>query len=446
MKRLTLPFALGLMLAGAGIAQTTLDPDEARLTAAQLLSTGQPRAAADITTVLIKRDNGDAPSLIVHAHAMRMLKRYGPAQKAARQAWRHADRDIEKYGAALAMAQALSSDGKKTRAQLWLRRAADVAPNPRMRNRAVRDYQFVRTANPWSVNFSFGINPSDNVNNAPLDNTFVLGGMIFTNPAAVPISGLSINSDTTLRYNFNVQTTSRNFVSLRWTESHVVFTDNNVPVGVEASDYAFRKLEGRIGRDWTRGPGKPRQTLSLSFGQLWSGGTHFANEYEIEWQQAFQRKNGRSFVWDASFGHSERKDSVIRSNNTYTLGGRWSRPVATGDRLSWDGSVTRTDSYSRAIAHTKVNAGLQYAFAQPVLGAQALVAVNGEVRQYDDPLYAPQARRDVKATISGSLLFVDFDTYGFAPKLTLEASQTNSNITRFETRNFGLNIGFQSLF
>ena len=446
MKRLTLPLAIGLMLAGAGLAQTTMGPQEARLTAAQLLSTGQPRAAADITGVLIKRDSRDAPSLIVHAHAMRVLQKYGPAQKAARQAWRAADRDIEKYGAALAMAQALSSDGKKTRAQIWLRRAAQAAPNPRLRHRAVRDYQFVRTANPWSVNFSFGINPSDNINNAPIDNTFALGGMIFTNPAAVPISGFAVSTDTTLRYNFNVQTTSRNFVSMRWTESHVVFTDNAVPAGVDDADYAFRKLEATVGRDWTRGPGKPRQTLALSFGQLWSGGDAFADEYKLDWRQSFQRKKGRSFVWEAGFGHSKRKDTAIRSNNTYTLGGRWSRPVKNGDRLSWDTSLTRTDSDSRAIAHTKVNAGLQYAFAQPVLGAQALISIDGEVRRYDDPLYAPQARRDVKATVSGSLLFVDFDTYGFAPKLTLEASRTNSNITRFETKNFGLNIGFQSLF
>jgi len=446
MKRLTLPLACVLVMAGAGLAETTMDPDEARLTAAQLLSAGQAHAAAEITAVLIKRDGRDAPSLIIHAHAMRKMNRHAPAQKAARQAWRAADRDIEKYGAALAMAQALSSDGKKTRAQLWLRRAAEVAPSRQLRNRAVRDYQFVRTANPWSVNFSFGINPSDNVNNAPRDNTFVLGGIIFTNPAAVPISGLSISSDTTLRYNFNVQTTSRNFVALRWTESHVVFTDDNVPAGVSASDYAFRKLEGRIGRDWTRGPDKPRQTVSFSFGQLWSGNSHFANEYTVEWRQAFTRDNGRSFVWDASFGHSDRSDSAIRSNNTYTLGGRWSRPTGTGDRISWDAALSRTDSDSKAIAHTRVNAGLQYAFARPVLSAQALISVSGELRQYDDPLYSPQARRDVKATISGSLLFVDFDTYGFAPKLTLEASQTNSNQTRFETRNFGLNIGFQSLF
>ncbi|APE42916.1 hypothetical protein BOO69_05370 [Sulfitobacter alexandrii] len=446
MKRLVLSGILGLVLASAGGAQTTLDPDEARLAAARLLSTGQARAAAEITTVLIARDPQDAPSLIVHAHALRVLERYGPAQRAARDAWRATERDIEKYGAALAMAQALSSDGKKTRAQFWLRRAADVAPTARMRNRAVRDYQFVRTTNPWSVDVSFGINPSDNVNNAPRDNTFVLGGLIFTNPAAVPISGFSVTSDTTLRYNFGVTTTHRNFAALRWTESHVVFTDDNVPAGVDASDYAFRKLQARVGRDWTTGPDAPRQTIAFSFGQLWSGDRQFADEYEIEWRQAFQRDAGRSFAWEARLGHSDRKDAAIRSNNTYALGGRWSRPVATGDRLSWDARISRTDSDSRAIAHTRLDAGLQYAFSQPFMGAQALLSVSGELRQYDDPLYTPEARRDIKATVSGSLLFVDFDTYGFAPKLTLEASRTNSNVSRFETRNFGLNIGFQSLF
>ncbi len=54
-----------------------------------------------------------------------------------------------------------------------------------------------------------------------------------------------------------------------------------------------------------------------------------------------------------------------------------------------------------------------------------------QARAYDDPLYGPDARQDLRGTLSASLLFVDFDTYGFAPKLTLEATQTNSNITRF---------------
>ena len=89
---------------------------------------------------------------------------------------------------------------------------------------------------------------------------------------------------------------------------------------------------------------------------------------------------------------------------------------------------------------------MQYTLGKPIMGAIAQLTADVQARDYDDPLFGPDARQDFRTTLSASLLFVDFDTYGFAPKLTLEATQTNSNITRFETRNFGLQIGFQSLF
>lgn len=99
-----------------GLAQVTLSADEARLTAAQLLSAGQFDAAADVTAVLTQRDPGDAAGLILRAHALRNLGQLDAAQEVARAGWKSASRDVERYGAALAMAQALSSDGHKMRA------------------------------------------------------------------------------------------------------------------------------------------------------------------------------------------------------------------------------------------------------------------------------------------------------------------------------------------
>ena len=441
--------ALVVLLLGcssAAFAQTTLNPQDARLAAAQLLAAGQHAASAEITTVLIQRDSEDTASLILHSHAMRNLGKLSRAKDAARGAWRTADRDLERYGAALAMAQALSTDDQKTQSQIWLRRAAHVAPTPQMRARAIRDYRYVRTTNPWSVNFSFGVLPSDNVNNAPRDNTIVLGGLIFVDPGAVPIKGFEVQSETSLRYNFSEKQTSRNFVALRWGESRVVFTDDNVPVGVRASDFSFRRLEATVGRDFTAGPGKPRQTISLSFGKLWSGGEALADEVRLKWRQSFAKPRGRYFSWDANLGYSDRKDNALRSGVTASLGAQWSRPVQNGSRLGWSLGVARSDTDSRALTHTSLSMGVNYTLAQPVMGARAQFAANVQARQYDDALYGPDARQDFRTTLSASLLFVDFDTYGFAPKLTLEANQTTSNVTRFETRNLGLQIGFQSLF
>lgn len=428
------------------MAQTTLEPEDARLTAAKLLATGQNRASAELTAALIKRDATDTASLILHSHALRELDKLDAAQRAARDAWRTADRDLEKYGAALAMAQALSSDDKKTRAQVWLRRAAHVAPTPQMRARAVRDYRFVRKTNPWSVGFSFGITPSNNVNNAPRDNTVVLGGLLFVDPNAVPLSGFEVQTHVNLRYNFSEKRTSRNYVALSWTESHVVFTDDDVPDDVNESDFAFRRLETTFGRDFTTGPGKPRQMISLSYGKLWSGGDALADELRLNWRQTFSKPRGRSFSWDANIGYSDRKDNDLRSGVTASLGAQWSRPLENGARLGWHTSLARTDTDSRALTHTSLSAGAHYTLGKPVMGAVARLSANVQARAYDDPLYGPDARQDFRTTLSASLLFVDFDTYGFAPKLTLEATQTNSNVSRFETRNLGLQLGFQSLF
>ena len=444
-RRLTLATALAV-LGGHGAAQSTLAPEEARLTAAQLLTRGQAKASVDITNMLILRDPKDATSLILNAHGKRTLGDHRSAQRAARRGWQASDRPVERYGAAMAMAQALSSDGAKTRAQFWLRRAAHVAPDEQTRARAVRDYRYVSMTNPWSVNLSFSIDPSDNVNGAPTDNTFVLGGLIFTNPSAVPISGFVLRQDTSLRYNFGITQTHRNFAALNWTESHTVFTEDDVPAGVDASDFAFRRLQAEVGRDFTTGPNAPRQTVSLSFGRLWSAEEPLADEVKLNWRQTYARPENRLFSWNARLGYSDRKDSAARSGVSATLGANWARPTEDGGRLSWNAELGRTDTDSRAITHNALTLGLQYTFAKPLLGATAQVAMTAQAKQYDDPLYSAEPRADLGASISTSLLFTDFDTYGFAPKLTFEARKTTSNVSRFETESFGLNMGFQSLF
>ena len=446
---MTRKFVLAAALAlagGSSAAQSTLAPEEARMTAAQLLARGQAQAAVDITDMLIRRDPEDATSLILNAHARRTLGDARNARRAARQGYQASDRPVERYGAAMAMAQALSSDGAKTRAQFWLRRAAHVAPDEQTRARAIRDYRYVSMTNPWSVDLSFSIDPSDNVNGAPSDNTFVLGGLIFTNPAAVPISGFVLRQNTSLRYNFDISQTRRSFAALNWTESHTVFTDDDVPAGVDASDYAFRRVQAEVGRDFTTGPKAPRQTVSLSFGRLWSGENPLADEITANWRQTYARPENRLFSWNAQLGYSHRKDDDSRSGVTGILSASWARPTAAGGKVAWNAELGRTDTDSRALTHNAVTLGLQYTFANPVLGATAQVALTAQAKHYDDPLYTAEPRADLGAAVSTSLLFTDFDSYGFAPKLTFEARKTTSNVTRFETESFGLNMGFQSLF
>ena len=204
-KVLSLALACAIGLTVPGWTQTTLSPEQARVAASQLINAGQPGAALEILDILIARDDTDATIYILSAHAYRMQGNYPRAYASARDAWRNADPGMQQYGAAIATAQALSKMNKRTRSQLWLRRAAQVAPTEPLRQRAMRDYRYVRMTNPLSVKFSFSINPNDNVTNAPINNTMAVGGLLFSDRTLIPLKGLEIQSGVKLRYNFNKQ-------------------------------------------------------------------------------------------------------------------------------------------------------------------------------------------------------------------------------------------------
>ncbi len=448
-RRARLPLVLACCIGLCSPAlsqQQTLTPDEARLAAGQLLSTGRAAAAQDILTVLVLRDPEDAASLILLAYAHRLQGNMDQARKAGRAAWRYAKNDFEKYGAALAVAKALSKDNQKSRAQLWLRRAAHVAPTDAMRAVAVRDYNFVRLTNPWSVNLRFGVTPSDNVNNAPRDNTFVLGGLVFVDPSAVPLSGFEVRTGADIRYNFNISQTRRNFAQISWDQTWIVLTDNNVPDGVSASDFTYTKLEATVGQDWQISADAARHTVSLSYGRIWYGGDHLSDEITARYRQTRRVGDSARLTFYGSLGYAERQDNDLRSGTTAALGTVWTRPLENGAALSLNAELGQTDTDSGILNHDVLSLGATYVLGVQPMGATTSVSFAGKFRRYDEAVYGPDPREDDSFTLSTTLFFKDFDTYGFAPKVTLSASRTDSNVSRFETENIGLSIGYQSVF
>lgn len=447
-KRTVLPLALACALGFTmpGWTQTALSPSQARVAASQLLHAGQPRAALEILDVLVARDDTDAVSHILSAHAHRMRGNYPLAYSSAREGWRRADPGLEQYGAAIAAAQALSKMNKKSRSQLWLRRAAEVAPTEQMRQRAMRDYQFVRMTNPLSVHLSFSINPNDNVNNAPINNTMVVGGLVFTDRTLIPLSGLEIETGVKLRYNYNVTQTKRDFLSVSFDATDVIITDDDKPDRVDASDFKFRRIEAAFGRDFQTSKDAPRRTIVATFGRIWYGGEHLSNQVELAFSESYQLSRDRGLTWYTSLGYTDRQDNDKRSGTDARLGATWSRATIDGSRVSLTARLSRVDTDSAALNHTGASLGATYRLGKPTFGAETEFSVITEFEYYDKALYGPDAREDKGITLSTSFLLKDFDTHGFAPKITLRASRTNSNIERFKTQSIGVNIGFESVF
>ena len=74
------------------------------------------------------------------------------------------------------------------------------------------------------------------------------------------------------------------------------------------------------------------------------------------------------------------------------------------------------------------------------------LGVTGTYRIFDEVLYGPQPREDQSLAVSASFFFRSLDTHGFAPRLTIMADRTDSNVSLFETEKIGLSLELQSVF
>lgn len=429
-------------------AQTRLNIPESRSLVARLLADGHYSAAHAVTSALMTRPDPTAGDRLLHARALRGIDQPRTAHRLALQVFRRADSQKLRYASAMVVAQALSSDGHKTRAQIWLRRAAEIAPDGARRAQAVQDFRYVRTTNPWSVRVRFGVSPSSNVNRGPTDNTFTWNGLTFVDPALVPLRGYEISTGLAIEHRLPLASGNRLRLGLVVDDSRFILSDEarrKVP-GARGSDYDFLAVETRLAVDWLAPALSSTQTASLVFGRNWAGGQHLTDYLRagLATSRAVTQKDRIGLRFSAE--RQWRQDAAIRSGDILTLGGSWGRVLADGAQLSLDLALSDMDAVSADIAHQKARLGVSYALGKPVLGALASLSLGVETRWYDRPLYGPEPRQDETLQIGGSLFFTTFDLFGFAPKVGLTATRTNSNVSRFETEAIELNLGLQSVF
>jgi hypothetical protein len=146
----------------------------------------------------------------------------------ARKAWNGSSTPSERFGASMVMAQALSTSGAKTRAQLWLRRAAQNAPNENFKDIAIRDFRYVQRTNPWSTELSFAAAPSSNVNNGSARSTTRLFDLPFEfqlSGTARALSGIQYNAGFATRYRIAESQSSQSDLLFRF--DHRTYTLSN---------------------------------------------------------------------------------------------------------------------------------------------------------------------------------------------------------------------------
>ena len=429
-----------------------LNAEQMRRLAALRMARGDAPMTVALSRALLERDPDDLSALLLLARGERALGRYDTAIDAATRAWDAAATPEERYAAAMVRAQALSSAGHRTRAQLWLRRATEEAPDARTRARAIRDFKYVRLRNPWSTQLRFAVTPTDNVNNGSAEDTFTIDGLPFEfilSGSAKALSGVELSFGADTRYRLAETPRRATDLLLRVSHSTYVLSDDAQDAAPEAEgrDFATSSLSAGLSRRIMFGDKKNELVLTGWVGQNWYGGDPYGH---------FLRAGAR-------FSHN--LDPRNRLTTGLTLEARRGDDAPEADvgllSLSWDhawtggqlsvyGVATRSVSDSVTADYRDLRLGARLApdmdWLEAALGADPAFTLEARTRDFDASPYTFDGRRDEELMAGVEVVFRDVDYYGFNPVMTLESSVTSSNVSLNESDRTGLGLSIRSAF
>jgi hypothetical protein len=452
-------------------AETRISPVEMEKAAKLSLAAGADVQALTLADALLTRNDQDATAHMIRSRALRNLGDSGKAEAAALSGWQHARSDEEKYTAALLVAQALSSDGKRTRAQLWLRRAHQVAPTPAHAARATQDFKYVQRRNPWNTHLSFTFAPNSNINNGSARDTSALYYKFFEpfNPdgieatlsaASKALSGLELGTEVQSRYRF--KQTERTAHDLRLGLSYRSYILSNgsrndleaqdaeriangdVPLDISGSDYAYGTVRLGYGYKRLREDHRGEFALVADIGQTFLAGERYNSFLRANVGQSFYANQTTKLRFD--FGVDLRQGQRSADTQSFSLSTGVSKQLANNDGLFLGVSVATQSSESASLEYNEIQLRGGYVIGKPVMGTSIQVGLETSFRDYDMSPHAAAGRSDFEISADISATFQQIDYYGFHPIVRLSASTTNSNIGLYDINRVGLNIGISSAF
>ncbi len=464
---LKLASAVFLLLAGAAVAQTSIDVPiaEARAIASQAVLSGNPELAAQIAERLLQVDPDDRAALIVLAAAAPMLGRPAQGRLAGARAFAMSSTDPEKYEAARLTALAAANEGRLTLAGWWLRRALTVAPTEADAAQTVADAQGIQNLNPWSSSIQFSFAPSGNVNGGGRNEFNGIDGETVSEriaPGDRALSGWAGTIDLSTRYRLAATQFYQTSLSARAYARGVLLSDEalafiarestvNDPA-VDNSDYASALFDLGLRHDRLATAGT--YGFGLDLGRAYS---------KAEFDYSFLRLSAdRRFVLSQSAevsltGSLEQRwdedDDPLESR--YNLQGRWSYSLAGGDVVTASLSYGGIETDRRNTASTSSSLQFGYRLGQAIGPAQ--VAFSLGVQQQTFPVFysfsfqsgffaIDGGRGDIRVFGSVDLFFPDYDYAGFAPVVTLNAGRTDSNVGRFDREDMSVTFAIRSTF
>lgn len=447
--------ALGAAAVALGVAAEpmTLSPQDMHRLAVHAAGSGDHAAALKFSGALLERDPEDLDALVIQSRAARDAGDLSLARKSARTAWALAETDTQKFAAALVRAQALATGGNRTAAQLWLRRAAHVAPDEATRQAAVRDFRYVRARNPLQMQFSFSLAPVSNLNNGSVKDTGTYTFPFFGNVeaelsgAAKALSGLETAVSANARYRILDRTKDKTDLIVSFSNRSYTLSDDakKQAPGAKGSDFDFTSASLTLAHTGKFEPMPGPYRVAASFQQTWYGG----EEYTRVWRGSVRQDIlfGKTTSTYLSVGAS-RQDALGRTTDadTFELGTGLRHRLANGNQIRVDLSRTKSSSDSSSLDYVATDVAATFELGEPVLGLGWSFGLSTGHKAHDGSMARGIDR--VEDSYGGSITAVlsPLDMYGFVPTVALDARKVESNLSQYDREEFGFRLGLESAF
>lgn len=442
---------LGLPVVGNAqqTGQIRLTPQDMQATAFAALRDGQSGRALALSEALLLRNEADPVALRVGAQAALNMGETDVARRHGRALFTQAQTNENRFVAARLLALTEAQAGRFTRAQIWLRRARQLAPGPDQARAVAQDYQTLRQRNPWRFSVDLGLRPSSNVNNGSASDTFEFLGLTFVlSPDARQLSGYQMSADGRLSYRLHETANRRTQLHLGAQLLRHGLSDEaraQAP-GFDISLRDMDRLDLGVQHDWRIGADGQPVSAALTYGVTRLGGTPYAQDWELGLNTQWHLTDNTRAMTGLRLGttHYSRDDTRTRS---WAVDLGWHYQLDNGHRLNLQSTISDNRSADDPLRDSRShNLRLAYDFGALTPALALGVAMEHRWTDYAASNIAPQGRADQRLTAQVEIALPQAELYGFAPVATINAYRNRSNVARFETEGLSLGLSFRSNF
>ena len=455
----------------AGTAQAqdlVLSYDQARQLARELLAAGNVEDANRVATQLLAEVPNDGTALAIIAATAPALGDPVTGRKAGVRAYTVATTSDQRYEAARLTANAAATNRQFSLAQFWLRLARQSAPDDAARASVAQDYQLLRDLNPWNTSLSFGVRPSDNINNGSQGNTAFLQENVDAGLASLlaafgfydPETGLRLLGDneralsgTELSFSFGTQyrlsatPTAATFLTLGANADFYRLSDEarTQAPGSKNGDFTRAGLNVGIVHRQIFSAGDAPTTFRATVGSTWYGGEPNTRYLAFSADQPFllSERDRLTFGANVTLSRGASDDTITRRVGT-TLD--WRHITTSGNAVDAGIGLSKSLSDLQDSTYTSLSASVGYTFARPIGPVAVSTSLTWEVYDIGDTLYAPFDRIDHTLTARARFVLTEAELFGFQPVLTLSQRRNGSTVDQFDTRSFDVGVDLQSSF